>query len=299
MESLWDYYYLTGDRRALERGVQAARTFATSPNWANDFDLGIGEPGITTRSIGQKLNTMLEGYLASGDAQLQAAVQADAQDFVTTNGKPEHFFSSSRSATGTYFADQAFMGASIYLPPLWKVHALTGNTDVRDKLIFTPRRIFENYRCLGQPCPGAGGVCGPDVFVFYNTVMVTATGGGSFTVAPACGTGSTDDHLYDSATMGVVTAMCRSAALSGDTALALQARELFEERALPAFFGTVWDKGASQYSLRAAEALACIEGLSAAPTPLPSGRGLWFQAALAFTLLAAGLFQARRRRSAP
>jgi hypothetical protein len=56
-----------------------------------------------------------------------------------------------------------------------------------------------------------------------------------------------------------VTALCRAAALSGDAALVSQARTLFEDRLLPGWFGSVWDKAASQQTLRAAPGLAYLE----------------------------------------
>ena len=261
MESLWDYYYLTGDRRALERGLAAARSYAFSPAWRNDYAIGLpGGPGLTGRMIAQKLNTLVEAFLASGDAALRAALVADAEDFLTVVGTPEGFFRGNRQQTNVYVADQAFMATVLFLPPIWKYHQLTGSPAARSKLILTPQRILNHNRLSADPAA-------PGFLQFYNLLTVTATGGGGYTTAPYTPFGSTDDYMYDQGIHALVTALCRAAALNGDRTLVAQARMLFENRLQPGWFASVWDKPAAQQTLRAAPALAYLD---APDTPPPS-----------------------------
>ena len=252
MESLWDYYYLTGDRRALERGMAAARSYAFGSNWPNDYDLGLpGGPGLTGRVISQKLNTLVEAFMASGDTTLHARLVADAEDFLTVVGTPEGFFRGNRQQTNIYVADQAFMQAVLFLPPIWKYHELTGSPAARSKLILTPQRILNHNRLSTNPAA-------PGYLQFYNLVTVTATGGGNYTTAPFTPFGNSDDFMYDQGVQGLVTALCRAAALSGDRALVAQARVLYENRLLPGWFPSVWDKAAAQQTLRAAPGVAYL-----------------------------------------
>lgn len=261
LESLWDYYYLTGDRRALERGLAAARSYAFNPAWRNDYDLGLpGGPGLTGRMIAQKLNTLAEAFLAGGDATLRTRLVADAEDFLAVVGTPEGFFRGNRQQTGTYVTDQVFMATVLILPALWKYHQLTGSPAARAKLLLTPRRILNHNRL--SPDPDA-----PGFLQFYNLVTVTTTGGGNYTTTPYTPFGNTDDYMYDQGIHALVTALCRAAALSGDRTPVEQARALFENRLQPGWFPSVWDKPAAQQTLRAASALAYLD---APDTPPPS-----------------------------
>lgn len=259
MESLWDYYNLTGDRRALERGLAAARSYAFSPAWRNDYDLGLpGGPGLTGRMISQKLNTLVESFLASGDATLRARLVADAEDFLTVVGTPEGFFRGNRQQTSVYAADQAFMATLLFLPSIWKYHELTGSPAAREKLILTPQRILNHNRLSANPAA-------PGYLQFYNQLTVTTTGGGNYTTAPFTPFGNTDDYMYDEGMQGLVTALCRAAALSGDRALMAQARLLYENRLLPGWFAAVWDKTHAQQTLRAAPGLAYLDAPDVPP----------------------------------
>lgn len=258
MESLWDYYYLTGDRRALERGLAAARSYATAPAWRNEFELGIPTSGLTGRMIAQKLNTLIEGYLASGDAALRATLVTDAEDYLAMNGRPEGFLSGSRRLENPYNADQAFMAAVLILPAIWKYHELTGSPAAREKLILTPQRILNHNRLSANPAD-------PGYLQFYNLVTVTVAGGGNYTTAPFTPFGNTDDFMYDEGVHGLVAALCRAAALNGDRTLITQARLLYENRLLPGWFPAVWDKPHAQQTLRAALGLAYLEAPDAPP----------------------------------
>ena len=258
MESLWDYYYLTGDRRALERGLAAARSYATAPAWRNDFELGIPTSGLTGRMISQKLNTLVEAYLASGDVAIRAALVTDAEDYLTVNGTPEGFFRNSRRQDNPYHADQSFMVGVLFLPPLMKYFDLTGSPRARDLILAAPQRILSANR-LSQNSAA------PGYLQFYNQMIVTASGGGNFTAQPFLPSGTSDDYLYDPGVQGLVTALCRAARLSGDRTLLTQARVLFENRLLPTWFAAVWDKAAAQQTVRAAAALAYLDAPDVPP----------------------------------
>ena len=252
LESLWDYYYLTGDRRALERGLAAARSYAYGANWRNDFDLGTGSPGLTSRMIAQKINTLTEAYLAGGDDTLRAALVADAEEFLRVTGTPEGFFRFNRTPANVFISDQAFMATILYLPALWKYHELTRSPAAREKLILTPQRILNHNRVSANPAA-------PGFLAFYNLLQITTTGGGAYTATPYTPFGSTDDFMYDEGIQGLVTALCRAAALNGDRTLIASARLLYEGRLLPAWFGSVWDKPHAQQTLRAAPSLAYLD----------------------------------------
>jgi hypothetical protein len=300
MEALWDYYYLTGDPRALERGLAAARSYATAPNWRNDYDLGIGEPGLTTRMIAQKIATLHAAYLASGDGGLLAALVESAEDTLAQNGTPEGFVKFSRGAAGSFYAEQGFMMGNLYLPALYHYWRLTGSPAARALLTRAPRRLLEDYRCTaGNPCPGAGVGCTPGVWDFYNIVQVQRLNGG-YTVGGACVFGDSDDHMYDSGLLGLVAGLCRGAQMGGGEDLRAAARAIFEQRFLPRWAGDVLDKEGAAAALRAAEALACLDpGSAPTPTPtagvpIPSGAG---GPALALVLIAAAVLALRRRRA--
>lgn len=252
MESLWDYYYLTGDRRALERGRAAARSYATAACWRNEFELGIPTSGLTGRSIAQKLNTLFEAYLASGDESLRATLVTDAEDYLAVNGTAEGFLRNSRSQPSIYATDQGFMCTVLILPSLWKYQQLTGSPAARAKLILTPQRILNSHRLSANPAA-------PEYYQFYNQLTVTATGGGNFTTQPLTNAFfTTDDYMYDQGVQGLVTALCRAAVLSGDRSLVAQARLLYENRLAPAWFGDIWAKPPAQQTLRAAPGVAYL-----------------------------------------
>ena len=252
LESLWPYYYLTGDRRALERGLAAARSYADQVEWDNDYGLGGGYPGLTTRMMAQKLSTLVEGYLASGDAGLRAVLVADAEDFLRVWGTPEHFFRDSREQLNPYETDQGFMATLLYLDALWRYHQLTGSPAARAKLATTPRRILDENRIDPDPTS-------PDYLEFYNMLRVTALGGGTYSTVPFTPFGNSDDYLYDGGVHALVAAAGRAYALSGDATILSDARELYEGRVLARWGGEIWDKPSAQGTLRAAVALSYLD----------------------------------------
>jgi hypothetical protein len=151
LESLWDYYYLTGDRRALKRGLQAARSYANAGAWENTFDGGLQTGTLTLRIFSQKLNTLVEAVLANGDNAVRAKMASDAEDFMTFVASPEGSFKNSRATLTTYNSDQAFMVVVLAMPAIWKCHQLTGSPQAREKLTVFPQRILRAHRMSADP----------------------------------------------------------------------------------------------------------------------------------------------------
>ncbi len=121
LESLWLYYYLTGDRRALERGYQAGRTYATSANWAIDFDLGMGYRGLSARMNAQKFSTMVDAYLATGDTVIKAALDQQVPAFLTRYFTPEGFIAFGGDiGRNPYRVDQGWMVTQLVHPAIYR-----------------------------------------------------------------------------------------------------------------------------------------------------------------------------------
>lgn len=264
MESLWTYYYLTGDARALERGLQAARTYAYDPTWAVDANHGFG-PGTTTRINSQKFHTMLQGWLASGDQDLKNALDAQMRDFLTHQYTPEGFVYDRYNHESTYVADQGWMVAVLIHDTVYQYYQATGDPVAREFVITVPQRIAQYHRVSSDPAS-------PDYHEFYNEVEVTVTGPGSFRVRPLTERNNSDDYLYLGGKFGLATALARAGQVSGDPALLTQARALFQA-ALPEWQGTVWSKEAAQLSLRVMQGLALLSpGYTPPATPLPGSQ---------------------------
>lgn len=261
MESLWDYYYLTGDRRALERGLTGARTFATAANWRNDFDVGLLVPGQTGRSICQKLNTILEGWLASGDPALRAALVSDTEDFMASYGTPIGFYRYLyRAPTNSFSAGQAFQTAVIFLPLIKKYYEVTGSETARQQLLLGPQRLATHFRASSDPQS-------PAYLQFTNFVRVTWAGGTNtnytaVTIAPEPGE---DDVLYDQSVTALAGLLAHVGALTHDRALITEARRLWTERLLAGWAASVWDKPAAQHTLRMHLLLGYLEAPDTPP----------------------------------
>ncbi|MBI3877784.1 MAG: hypothetical protein HY300_17795 [Verrucomicrobia bacterium] len=253
MESFWDYYYLTGDRRGFERQLQAARTYATAANWRNEFDLGIAVPGLTGRAICQKLNTMIEAYLASGDPALRAAITNDAEDFIASYGTPLGFFRYLyRSSTNSFDAGQAFQIQVIFLPVLRKYYELTESPTALQQIILGPQRVSSYYRASTNPAS-------PGYLLFTNFVHVTALGGTNFTAVTTPPQFGEDSVLYDPSLTALVGVLSHAGALTHNRALIADAQFIWTNRLLPSWSASVWDKPASQQTLRGHFSLAYLD----------------------------------------
>jgi len=250
MESLWDYYYLTGDRRALERGLRAARSYAEDPNWDNDFDLGFEIPGITGRMVWQKLNTLLEAWRASGQERFYEIMVADAEEWLEVIGTEHGFLREDRQQGNRFVTEQHFQAVVIHLPVLWKYHALTQSEAARNILINVPRHILQHAR--ESQDPGS-----PAYNEFYNFLQVELQED-AYTTEPALLFNNSDDYLYDPAAVGLLAALGRASALTGDRSLVEEARRLYVERIEPNWFPNVWDKANAQQTLRMAPAMAYL-----------------------------------------
>ncbi len=250
MESLWDYYYLTGDRRSLERGLEAARSYAEDPSWDNDFDIGFAIPGITGRMVWQKLNTLLEAWLASGQEPLYQAMVADAEEWLAVIGTEHGFLREDRQQGNRFITEQHFQAVVIHLPVLWKYHALTQSEAAQRVLINVPRHILQHARESENPSS-------PAYNEFYNFLEVRLEQDG-YATEPAFLFQDSDDYLYDPAVVGLLAALGRASALSGDTSLVEEARRLYRDRIEPNWFPDVWDKPNAQQTLRMAPAMAYL-----------------------------------------
>ncbi len=275
MESFWDYYYLTGDRRGLERQVKAARSYATGANWRNDYDLGLLVPGLTARAICQKLNTIIEGYLATGDPVLYNAVTNDTEDFIASYGTPFGFFRYLyRDQTTNFLAGQAFQVNVIFIPLLKKYYELTGSPTAEQQLILGPQRISSFYRASTNPAL-------PGYLLFTNFVRVMSSGGTNFTAQTSVPFAGEDDVLYNESLTALVGILSHAGALTHNRALIADAQFVWTNRLLPQWSASVWDKPASQQTLRAHQSLAYLD----APETPPQSQFVGFQ------LLSTGRFQ--------
>lgn len=262
MESFWDYYYLTGDRRGLERLTQGARSYATQPIWRNEADIGLLVPGLTARMICQKLNTMLEAYLATGDPLFRNTVTTDAEDFIASYGTPMGFFRFYyRAPTNDFLAGQAFQVQVIFLPLLKKYYELTGSPAAEQQLILAPQQISTYYRAATNPAS-------PDYLLFTNYARVTTTAGTTnFTAQSIPPPGGADAVLYNESITALLGALSHAGALTYNRALIGDAQFIWTNRIQPQWFASVWDKPASQQTLRAVLSLAYLD---APETPPPS-----------------------------
>jgi hypothetical protein len=258
MESLWLYYYLTGDRRALERGHQAGRTYALNPNWAIDFDLGHGYAGLPSRMISQKVSTMVDAYLATGDAAIKAALDQQVPAYLNRFFSPHGFiYFGGDIGRNPYRVDQGWMVTQLLHPALYKYFLLTGNQQVRDFLVAAPQRIAQYHRISSDPAS-------PDYYRFYNIVRISVSGNGAISAALVPNGG--DDFFYNSEYPGLALALMRSAELAGDAArmqdaTAILTRGLNLERA------AVLDKPGAKFSQRLATAVGVVTRGSGDPPP--------------------------------
>jgi hypothetical protein len=263
-ESLWPYYYLTGDRRALERGLDAANTYATSPFYAIDFDYGVGSLGPTTRIFAQKFHTMVEGWLASGNPALQSALQNQVREAVRVRFEPEGFLvSGSEEQPDRYVVDQGWMNTHLFHNAIYQYYQATGDEQVRDFLVTSPQRIAQFHRVSNNPNS-------PDFFSFYNQIRVNVGAGGRFTTEPfIIPDRSTDNFFYPGQTLGLGTALARAGRISDDQTLIDQARAIYRA-VLPQINSGVWGKETSIDSLRTADGVAIVTGdLTPEPSPQP------------------------------
>ncbi|MFM8891856.1 MAG: hypothetical protein ACKOTB_09605, partial [Planctomycetia bacterium] len=164
LESLWDHYYLSGDRRVLERGLAAARTYAFHPQFALAADQG-GFP-TTTRTLSQKFATIQEAWLASGDAALKAALDSQMRDFLTRRVTAEGFVVPRTDAGGTYDAEQAFMVTLGIHDTVYDYFILSGDPLARDFVVTVPQRIAQHHRVSQDSAS-------PDFMRFHTNVRVT------------------------------------------------------------------------------------------------------------------------------
>lgn len=261
VESLWDYYYLTGDRRALERGLAGARTYATAPNWRNDFDVGLAVPGLPGRAMCQKLNTILEGWLATGDPALRTAVMNDTEDFLASYGTPIGFYRYFyRAPTNSFSAGQAFQTAVIFLPLIKKYYEVTGSETARQQLLLGPQRLAAHFRVSGDPQS-------PAYLQFTNFVRVTWAGGATtnYAAQPVAPEPGEDDVLYDQSVTALAALLGHVGALTHNRAFITEARRLWTDRLLGGWTASVWDKPAAQYTLRMHLLLGYLEPPDAPP----------------------------------
>lgn len=262
LESLWDHYYLTGDRRVLERGLAAARTYAFHPQFAVAADQG-GFP-TTTRTLSQKFATMLEAWLASGDAPLKAALDAQVREFLIRRFTPEGFVVPRAVGGDAYDAEQAFMVTLGIHDTIYDYHAVTGDPLARDFLVTVPQRIARHHRASEDPA-------GPDFMRFHTNVRVTRSAGG-FTVTRTIPRGNSDDFFYLESYVGLGTALARSWELGGGTAARTAAEQLFDF-AMPRLVGGILDKPTAMAARRLLPGLALLAEGEPAPTPAPASGG--------------------------
>lgn len=264
LESLWPYYYLTGDRRALERGLTAAQTYATAPQYEIEFDYGIGSLGPTNRIYAQKFHTMIEAWLATGDASLRPALDNQVAEFLRRRFQPEGFNAfGSEPQPDPYVADQGWMTTHLVHHSIFKYFQLTGNAAAREFVVTAPQRIAEFNRV--DRYTGQNDDCTRNGSLFYNNIFVNPDGAGGFTTAPFILDRGPDNCLYPFEVMGLGTALARAGRISNDDALIQQARDLYVA-ALPQIAGGVWDKDNAKTSLRGFAGLALVAGIDPGPT---------------------------------
>ncbi len=250
LESLWTYYYLTGDREALERGTAAAHSYANDPLWANNVDYGIGDLGLTTRNASQKYSTMLEAWLATGDASLKSALDTQLHDYLTHMYTAEGFVVFPYTHGTTYQPDQAFMVTNLIDDTVYKYYQVTGDSLARDFVVTTPQRIAQYNRISQDPTS-------PDYYNFYNDIQVTVTGPGTFTTKPLFPNGNSDDYLYLEAKLSLGTALARASLITGDQTLMTRAQELYKW-GIPQLVGGLWQKDIAEKSLRSFQGLGIL-----------------------------------------
>ncbi len=259
LDSQWTYYYLTGDRRALERGVAAAHSYATASLWANDAGI-VGIPGLDARTASQKYNTMLEAWLATGDASLKSALDTQMHDYLMHAFTPEGFVWRFYPPPGaTYDTEQAFMVTNLIDDTVYKYYQLTGDALARDFVVTTPQRILQYNRLSQDPAS-------PDYFRFYNDLQVTVTGPGQFTTKPNLPSGTSDDYLYLEAKLSLGTALARASLITGDPTLMTKAKELYQY-GIPQLQGGLWEKDIAEKALRAFAGLGILVSSSGGTDP--------------------------------
>jgi hypothetical protein len=240
LESLWDHYSLTGDPRALERGLAAARTYAFHPQWAVTADQGGFE--TTTRTLSQKFNTMMEAWLATGDAALKTALDAQVREYLARRFTPEGFATAGPVTGTSYRAEQAFMILLGMHDTIYRYFQLTGDPAARNFVVTIPERIARHYR-VGQE-PGTA-----DFMRFHTSVVVHRTAGGGFTVTRITPNGNSDDFFYTESYVGLATALARAWQVGGDAANRVRAEELFDF-VIPQLRAAIWDKPNAMASRR-------------------------------------------------
>ena len=117
-------------------------------------------------------------------------------------------------------------------------------------LINVPRHILQHARESEDPSSLAYNE-------FYNFLEVRLEQDG-YATEPAFLFQDSDDYLYDPAVVGLLAALGRASALSGDTSLVEEARRLYRDRIEPNWFPDVWDKPNAQQTLRMAPAMAYL-----------------------------------------
>lgn len=261
LESLWEYFYLTGDPRARERGLAAARTYAFHPQWAVTADQGGFE--TTTRSLSQKFNTMMEAWLATGDAALKTALDAQVAAYLARRFTPEGF-ATAGPATGTsYRGEQAFMILLGMHDTMYRYFQLTGDPVARNFVITIPERIAQHHRA--SPESGSG-----DFMRFHTNVLVNRIAGGGFSITRITPNGNSDDFFYPEAFVGLATALARAWQVGGDSANRARAEELFDF-VIPQLRGAIWDKPNAMASRRLLPGLALLTKAAPPVVPPPIG----------------------------
>jgi len=262
MESLWDYYSMTGDRRALERGRAAAFTYAFHPQWAVTADQGGFE--TTTRALGQKFHTMMEAWLATGDDALKTALDAQVRQYLSRRFTPEGFATAGPATGSSYRAEQAFMVLLGMHDTMYRYYRLTGDPDARAFVVTVPERISRSYR-VGEE---SGGI---DSMRFHTNVVVHRTADGGFTVTRTTPNGNSDDFFYAESYVGLATALARAWQVSGNAVLRVRAEELLDF-IVPRLSPTLLDKPAAMLGRRLLAGLAVLTRDASPTISLSNGR---------------------------
>jgi len=254
LESLWDYAALAGDRRAVERGLTAARTYAFHPQFALTADQGGFQ--TTTRTLSQKFSTMMDAWLASGDPAIQAALDAQMQEFLERRFTPEGFVTGGPVFGTAYDAEQAFMVLLGIHDTVFEYFRLTGNPRAREFVVTVPQRIAEHHRVSQDPDS-------PDFMRFHTTIRVTRLAGGGFTVTRTTPRGNSDDFFYLESHVALATALARAWACGAPEAARQAAEQLFDF-AVPRLTAGLLDKPTAMMARRLLPGLAL---LTDAPPP--------------------------------
>lgn len=262
MESLWDYYSMTGDRRALERGRAAAFTYAFHPQWAVTADQGGFE--TTTRALGQKFNTMMEAWLATGDDSLKNALDAQVRQYLSRRFTAEGFATAGPVTDSSYHAEQAFMVLLGMHDTMYRYYRLTGDPNARAFVVTIPERISRYYR-VGQESGGS------DSMLFHTNILVHRTAAGGFTVTRTTPNGNSDDFFYAESYVGLATALARAWQVSGNTVLRTRAEELLDF-IIPRLSPTLLDKPTAMVGRRLLAGLAILTQNASPTISLTNGR---------------------------